>query len=81
MFFFIFGGQERGYCSRKFMAPRFLFIRKPRTWGRALRGEPQREPQEVGGVGMCLTLGLVCDVSFISAWGEGHPELGTQGRR
>lgn len=46
--------------------------------GEPLRGEPQREPHEVGGVGMCLTLGLVCFVSFISAWAEGYPELGTQ---
>lgn len=62
MFFFIFGGQERGYCSRKFMAPRFLFISKPRTWGRALEGRTTKGASEVGGLGMCLTLGLVCDV-------------------
>lgn len=49
--------------------------------GKPLRGEPQRQPQEVGGMGLCLTPRWVSDLSFISAWAEGYREIGTQGRR
>lgn len=45
-------------------------------------GVEQREPREVGGMGMPLTLHWVPDVSFISvgrgALVEGCPEIGTQ---